>query len=130
MLLLITSKEDGHRQVVDTDKYLGNVELERLSRNLEHSKQTVLTALEAGATLQTLFRYFEKYEKPAHADCVERSCFGLFWFVKEDDAETYAAFVRHKGLTYNGGFFHGMKCGREKQFDKETENGKLYAVSH
>lgn len=61
----------------------------------------------------------------------ERICFGLAWFADEADANAYAAEVKAAGNTYNGGFFHGMPCGRESHFDyNDPERGRLYAVSN
>lgn len=59
-----------------------------------------------------------------------RICFGIHYFASAKDADTYAAVVRKRGDTYNGGFFHGMACGRDKSFDyTDTEHGRLYAVT-
>jgi hypothetical protein len=45
-------------------------------------------------------------------------------------ADAYAVGVRERGETYNGGFFHGMACGRAHSFDYEDkELGKLFAVT-
>lgn len=60
-----------------------------------------------------------------------RICFGIAWFDNEEDAATYHKHVRSTGHTYNGGYFHGMPCGRESRFDyfdKEL-NKQLYAVT-
>ena len=46
-----------------------------------------------------------------------RICFGIAWFEKEEDADRYAEEVVRKGLTYNGGWYHGMACGRDKSWD-------------
>lgn len=60
-----------------------------------------------------------------------RICFSIAYFSTEADADTYAAFVREKGDTYNGGYFHGMPCGRESSRDyTDPELGRLYAVTH
>jgi hypothetical protein len=59
-----------------------------------------------------------------------RICFGIAYFTTEADADAYAAHVREKGLTYNGGYFHGMPCGREKSRDYVDKGlGQLYAVT-
>lgn len=60
-----------------------------------------------------------------------RSAFGLSYFTSEADADAYAQHVREQGLTYNGGFFHGMPCGREPGRDSidQTTGAKLYAVT-
>lgn len=60
-----------------------------------------------------------------------RICFGILYFATEADADIYAAFVREKGDTYNGGYFDGMPCGREPSRDyTDPELGRLYAVTH
>jgi hypothetical protein len=59
-----------------------------------------------------------------------RICFAIKFFKTEQDADEYAKQVRECGLTYNGGMFHGMPCGREKSWDHiDPELGKLYAVT-
>lgn len=74
------------------------------------------------------FTYSEKYKA---VESESRTCFGIAWFLKESDADGYAAEVRAKGHTYNGGMFHGMACGRDRGFDKNDPQGKrLYAVTH
>lgn len=66
---------------------------------------------------------------PKHDDMEVRICFGIKWFYSEAEADAYAAYVREKGFTYNGGWFHGMPCGRDKSFDKDGPKGRLYAVT-
>lgn len=59
-----------------------------------------------------------------------RNCFGIAYFTTEADAEQYAAAVRVRGDTYNGGYFDGMSCGRDTGFDyTDPELGRLYAVT-
>ena len=59
-----------------------------------------------------------------------RICFGIMYFSTEKDADTYAQHVREKGYTYNGGWFHGMPCGRDTTWDHvDATLGKLYAVT-
>jgi len=59
-----------------------------------------------------------------------RICFGIQYFSTEADAEAFARIVLTRGDTYNGGFFHGMPCGRDKGFDYTDEKlGQLYAVT-
>ena len=59
-----------------------------------------------------------------------RICFGLAWYGTETEAEEAAKAVQEAGHTYNGGYFHGMPCGREKQFDYDhPQAGRRYAVS-
>lgn len=60
-----------------------------------------------------------------------RICFGIIYFNNNDDARTCDKRVRGQGLTYNGGFFHGMPCGREPDRDYTDANGvRWYAVTH
>jgi len=59
-----------------------------------------------------------------------RICFGISYFATETDANAYAAEVQRRGETYNGGFFDGMPCGREKHRDYVHPTfGQLYAVT-
>ncbi len=67
---------------------------------------------------------------PVPVKTQSRICFGIAWFSTLSDAMTYAAYVEAKGYTYNGGFFHGMGCGRDESFDyTDAVLGKLYAVT-
>jgi hypothetical protein len=60
-----------------------------------------------------------------------RICFGIAYFTTEADANAYDAHVRKLGKTYNGGFFHGMACGRDKTWDHvDPTLGPLFAVTH
>lgn len=52
-----------------------------------------------------------KLPTPVRTD--SRICFGLAWFLTEKDADIVAADVQRRGITYNGGFFDGMSCGRD-----------------
>lgn len=65
------------------------------------------------------------------ADAVDiRIAFAIAWFLDEEKAITYDAHVRREGYTYNGGWFHGMACGRDISWDTKTDDGrKLYAVT-
>lgn len=66
--------------------------------------------------------------KPVKVD--GRICFGIAWFTSEEDAKKYATFVGERGDTYNGGWFHGMSCGRDSGFDHvDPKLGQLYAVT-
>ena len=60
-----------------------------------------------------------------------RICFGIAYFTSKKDAEAYDRYVREQGLTYNGGYFHGMSCGRDATWDHvDQSSGKqLYAVT-
>lgn len=60
-----------------------------------------------------------------------RICFGIAYFTTLADADAYAAHVRATGRTYNGGYFHGMPCGRDKTWDHvDATHGQLYGVTH
>lgn len=61
-----------------------------------------------------------------------RICFGIDYYATEEDAQVAAAIVREQGRTYNGGYFHGMPCGREEHRDYvDPETGKkLFAVTN
>jgi hypothetical protein len=68
---------------------------------------------------------------PVPVKSESRICFGIVWFSTEADAETFAASVTARGVTYNGGFFHGMACGRDRTWDHEDPTlGKLFAVTN
>lgn len=59
-----------------------------------------------------------------------RICFAIAYFSSEKDAAAYDAHVREKGYTYNGGWFHGMPCGRDKTWDHvDPKLGPLFAVT-
>ena len=67
---------------------------------------------------------------PAPVKTDSRICFSIQFFTSEADADAYAAYVRKMGITYNGGFFHGMPCGRDSTWDRfDPELGPLYAVT-
>lgn len=66
--------------------------------------------------------------KPVKFD--SRICFSIAYFNTEADAATYAADVRRRGATYNGGWFHGMSCGRDTTWDHvDPALGPLFAVT-
>lgn len=59
-----------------------------------------------------------------------RICFGIAYFTSETDAVAYHEYVRSIGATYNGGYFHGMACGRDKTWDHvDPKLGQLFAVT-
>ncbi len=59
-----------------------------------------------------------------------RICFAINYFTTEADALAFATDVERRGITYNGGWFHGMPCGRETKWDHvDPTLGKLYAVT-
>jgi hypothetical protein len=60
----------------------------------------------------------------------DRTCFGIAWFSSDYQARVYAWHVERRGLTYNGGFMHGRRCGRDRTWDRtDPELGRLYAVT-
>lgn len=64
--------------------------------------------------------------KPVERDI--RISFAIAWFLSEEDA---AAFAAAYPSTYNGGWSHGAKTGRDKSWDKTTPEGvKHYAVTY
>jgi hypothetical protein len=52
-----------------------------------------------------------------------RISFAIRWFATEAEAIEFAAYVAETGQTYNGGWFHGMPCGRNRGFDVVDEDG-------
>lgn len=62
---------------------------------------------------------------PTPVKVESRICFGISYFATEAEALAYAALVAEQGRTYNGGFFHGMPCGRDAVFDHDG----LFAVT-
>lgn len=67
---------------------------------------------------------------PTPAKIESRICLGVAYFFTEEDAQTYAKMVHERGDTYNGGYFHGMSCGREPGRDyTDKALGRLYAVT-
>ena len=54
-----------------------------------------------------------------------RICFGLEWYATEEEAETASAIARERDERYNGGYSHGMLCGRDASFD----SAGLFAVT-
>ncbi len=59
-----------------------------------------------------------------------RICFSIAYFTDEKDAEAYAETT--KGATYNGGFYHGQPCGRDKSWDytDRLDGVKYYATTY
>jgi len=62
-----------------------------------------------------------------------RICFGLVWFKTEEEANEYSQIIHELGITFNGGMFHGIPCGRVSEFDikegeyKYDEEGRMIA---
>ena len=82
---------------------------------------------QAKARAGNTFNPLGKGPMPVEVDV--RICFGIAWYATEKEAEAADKESRKQGNTYNGGFFHGMACGREKNWDKEVGGKKLYAVT-
>jgi len=51
------------------------------------------------------------------ADIDSRICFGIHFFDTEEKARYATLITKVQGNTYNGGWFHGMPCGRDTSFD-------------
>lgn len=59
-----------------------------------------------------------------------RICFGIIFFENKKDAAKCEKEVKRKGLTVNGGYSHGMPCGRATQFDfDDDEDVAWHAVT-
>jgi hypothetical protein len=72
----------------------------------------------------------KKSTVPVPVKTDSRICLGISYFLSEADAQAYAQEIVRRGHTYNGGFFHGMQCGREESRDYlDDELGQLYAVT-
>lgn len=71
----------------------------------------------------------QKKAVPTPVETDVRICFGIKWFATEQEAMQQDAIERDAGSTYNGGWFHGMPCGRDPSFDKIVDGRKLYAVT-
>ena len=51
------------------------------------------------------------------ADIDSRICFGIYFYDSEEKARIATLITQVQGNTYNGGWFHGMPCGRDTSFD-------------
>ena len=60
-------------------------------------------------------RLAEKSGRPADID--SRICFGIEFYDSEEKAGYATLITKVQGNTYNGGWFHGMACGRDTSFD-------------
>lgn len=59
-----------------------------------------------------------------------RIAMSVMWFTKESEANEAGKIITEQGNYYNGGWYHGMLCGRETRFDYVNEqNVQLYAVT-
>ena len=66
---------------------------------------------------------------PTPVEVDVRICFGIKWFATEEEAMAQHKIERKMGSTFNGGWFHGMPCGRDASWDKEVDGRKLYACT-
>lgn len=67
--------------------------------------------------MQLRKRVGELEKNATHID--SRICFGIIWFETEKEAIEYGKLMNELGVTYNGGMFHGMLCGRDSTWDCE-----------
>ena len=68
------------------------------------------------AKMNALYQRLGKACGPAK-DIDSRICFGIQYYDSEEKAHIYSLISRMQGNTYNGGWFHGMACGRDTSFD-------------
>jgi hypothetical protein len=71
-----------------------------------------LTPKQRGTLIQRLAK---KSGKPSDID--SRICFGIEFYDSEEKAYYGTLITKVQGNTYNGGWFHGMACGRDTSFD-------------
>lgn len=64
----------------------------------------------------TLIERLAKKSGPP-ADIDSRICFGIHFYDSEEKAHYATLITKVQGNTYNGGWFHGMACGRDTSFD-------------
>ena len=101
------------------------------------------------AKMTSLIQRLAKARGP-YKDMDSRICFGIEFYDSEEKAHIAHLISRMQGNSYNGGWFHGMACGRDTSFDyvvtQETLNSakphdalitekvavgtKLYAVTN
>ena len=71
-----------------------------------------------------------KTTMPTRVKHDSRICFGIDYYATEADANAADKLVRKRGDTYNGGFYHGLACGRDTSFDHvDPTLGPLFAVT-
>jgi hypothetical protein len=68
-------------------------------------------------------RLAKKAGKPSDID--SRICFGIEFYDSEEKAGYATLITKLQGNTYNGGWFHGMACGRDTSFDYEVKQEHL-----
>jgi len=73
-----------------------------------------------------------KNGRTAKTVCVDkRISFGILYFATEADAAIAHDAVREEGRCFNGGYCHGMPCGRSKTWDQRNQYGEMtYAVTY
>lgn len=71
-----------------------------------------LTPKQRGTLIERLAK---KSGRPADID--SRICFGIHFYDSEEKARYATLITQVQGNTYNGGWFHGMACGRDTSFD-------------
>lgn len=70
---------------------------------------------------------FNELERVSQSE--PRICFNMRIFNQENHANRYGELVRKLGYTYNGGYFHGMACGREPARDYMEGGWKQFVVT-
>lgn len=68
------------------------------------------------AKMTSLIQRLAKARGP-YKDMDSRICFGIEFYDSEEKANLGNIISRLMGNTYNGGWFHGMSCGRDTDFD-------------
>lgn len=68
------------------------------------------------AKMTSLIQRLAKARGP-YKDMDSRICFGIEFYDSEEKANLGHIISRLMGNTYNGGWFHGMSCGRDTSFD-------------
>lgn len=68
------------------------------------------------AKTTSLIKRLAKARGP-YKDMDSRICFGIEFYDSEEKANLGSLVSRLMGNTYNGGWFHGMACGRDASFD-------------
>ena len=66
---------------------------------------------------------------PVPVEVDVRISFGIKWFATEAEAMEQHEIERKFGSTFNGGWYHGMPCGRDDSWDKTVNGVKLYACT-
>lgn len=73
---------------------------------------------------------FAKAPRPVPVKLDIRIAFAIAYYKTAEEAAEAGRLVEESGVTYNGGWFHGMACGRDSSWDYTDPNeGRLYAVT-